>query len=371
MEHLVRSLHDGLLQPNGLMLMREKPFRLVLKSTFFTLLSAFFLSGCTSFPVRDAYYYDFYEQARLLMTGDEDETYRHLPDAAAKERFIDTFWQIRDPDPLTEENEFRDEFRERIAYANENFGFPAGNPDRETSRGWNTDRGRIYLVLGAPDWMHTVWREKEPEGILTRDATGNPEIPKEWIREEHWYYQGYHLTLVFTMQRRHWTLESAPPDLLNVIEEAKRELISPAHVTQTESGFRFSTRYEDRNVRIDIPVRSVQYAEKDGKLRALFNVTIEVMKVGSLVRTLRESREFLLTEEELLDLVHLEIRMPYAPPGPGEYLLRITVEDALDPLSEAYRKTLTIKGSPRGLCRSSPYSYFSESTGSVSAALRD
>jgi GWxTD domain-containing protein len=324
--------------------MRKGPFGFILKSTFFTLLSAFFLSACASFPVRDTYYYDFYEQARLLMTGAEDETYRHLPDAAAKERFIETFWEIRDPDPLTEENEFRDEFRERIEYASENFGFPAGNPDPETSRGWNTDRGRIYLVLGPPDWMHTVWREAEPEAVVTRDASGNPELPKEWIREEHWYYQKHHLTLVFTMQRRHWTLESAPPDLLNVIEEAKRELISPAHATEAGIGFRFSTRYEDPNVRIEIPVRSVQYAEQGGKLRARFDVTVEVMKEGMLIRTLQESPEFLLSEEELLELDHLEIRLPFAPPGPGEYLLRITVGDALHPLAEAYQKTITIKG---------------------------
>ena len=327
--------------------MRNGPLRRFLKSTFFTLLSVFFLSACASLPVRDAYYYEFYEKARLLMTEEEDESYRHLPDAAAKESFIDRFWEIRDPDPLTEENEFRDEFQERIEFANKNFGFPAGNPDPKTSRGWNTDRGRIYLVLGPPDWMHTVWREKEPEAIVTRDASGNPEVPKEWIREEHWYYQEQHLTLVFVMQRRYWALEAAPPDLLNVLEEAKRELISPAHAAGSEFGFRFSTRYEDRNVCIDIPVRSVQYAEKDGKLRALFEVTIEVLEEGVLVRTLQESREFLLSEEELLELNHLEIHLPYAPPGPGEYLLRVTVEDSLDPMPEAYRKTITIKGGSR------------------------
>jgi GWxTD domain-containing protein len=324
--------------------MRKEPVRRLLKSTFFTLFSIFFYFACASVQIRDSYYYDFYEKARLLMTEEEDETYRHLPDAAAKERFINTFWETRDPDSLTEENEFRDEFQERIEFANENFGFPAGTPNRETSRGWNTDRGRIYLVLGPPDWMHTIWREKEPEAVVARDASGNPEVPKEWIREEHWHYQEHHLTLVFMLHRRHWTLESAPPDLLHVMEEAKREMISPANATEAEFGFRFSLRYEDRCVRVDIPVRGVQYAEKDGKLRALFEVSVQVMKEGTLVRTLRESKEFLLSEGDLLDLRHLEIRMPYVPPGPGEYLLQVTVEDALDPMPEAYQKSLTIKG---------------------------
>jgi len=61
------------------------------------------------------------------------------------------FWQRRDPTPDTEENEFREEHYERIAYANEHFS--SGIP------GWKSDRGRIYIRWGKPDEI-----ESRPSG---------------------------------------------------------------------------------------------------------------------------------------------------------------------------------------------------------------
>jgi GWxTD domain-containing protein len=52
-------------------------------------------------------------------------------------------WHSRDPDPDTEENEFREQFYERVAYANEHFS--SGKAGRLT------DRGRIYIKFGKPD----------------------------------------------------------------------------------------------------------------------------------------------------------------------------------------------------------------------------
>jgi GWxTD domain-containing protein len=60
-----------------------------------------------------------------------------------RESFIEDFWRRRDPDPDTEENEYKEEYYERIAYANEHFA--SGIP------GWKTDRGRIYIMYGPPN----------------------------------------------------------------------------------------------------------------------------------------------------------------------------------------------------------------------------
>src|SRR5712692_3775915 len=68
-----------------------------------------------------------------------------------RERFIEEFWRRRDPDPDTDENEFREEYYERIAYANEHYA--SGIP------GWKTDRGRIYITWGKPDEV-----ESHPSG---------------------------------------------------------------------------------------------------------------------------------------------------------------------------------------------------------------
>jgi GWxTD domain-containing protein len=78
-----------------------------------------------------------------IITKDEKRAFLSLQTDEERENFIENFWRRRDPDPDTEENEYREEYYERIAYANEKF--TSGIP------GWKTDRGRIYIAWGKPD----------------------------------------------------------------------------------------------------------------------------------------------------------------------------------------------------------------------------
>jgi GWxTD domain-containing protein len=77
-----------------------------------------------------------------IITPDERRAYKKLQTDEEREQFIEGFWRRRDPDPDTEENEYKDEYYERIAYANQHFA--SGIP------GWKTDRGRIYIMYGPP-----------------------------------------------------------------------------------------------------------------------------------------------------------------------------------------------------------------------------
>ena len=86
-----------------------------------------------------------------IITNDEKKAFNKLTTDEERENFIENFWRRRDPNPDTEENEFREEFYERIAYANEHF--TSGIP------GWKTDRGRIYITWGKPDSI-----ESRPSG---------------------------------------------------------------------------------------------------------------------------------------------------------------------------------------------------------------
>jgi GWxTD domain-containing protein len=78
-----------------------------------------------------------------IITEQEKKAFRALATDEERENFIENFWRRRDPNPDTEENEYREEYYERIAYANEHF--TSGIP------GWKTDRGRIYITFGKPD----------------------------------------------------------------------------------------------------------------------------------------------------------------------------------------------------------------------------
>jgi GWxTD domain-containing protein len=83
------------------------------------------------------------EDVSYIITDEERAAFKQLSNDEERDNFIEAFWQRRDPTPDTEENEFKEEHYQRIAYANEHFA--AGVP------GWRTDRGRIYIVFGKPD----------------------------------------------------------------------------------------------------------------------------------------------------------------------------------------------------------------------------
>jgi GWxTD domain-containing protein len=80
------------------------------------------------------------EDVAWIITDEERQAFRQLSNDEERDQFIEAFWQRRDPTPDTEENEYKEEHYQRIAYANEHFA--AGIP------GWKSDRGRIYIMYG-------------------------------------------------------------------------------------------------------------------------------------------------------------------------------------------------------------------------------
>jgi GWxTD domain-containing protein len=83
------------------------------------------------------------EDVRWIITDVEGKTFKSLANDEERDSFIEQFWQRRNPNPDSNDNEYRDEYYARIAYANEHFA--AGEP------GWMTDRGHIYIAYGKPD----------------------------------------------------------------------------------------------------------------------------------------------------------------------------------------------------------------------------
>ncbi len=94
------------------------------------------------------------QDVSLIITPAELNAYNKLNTDDEREKFIQHFWDMRDPDPDTAENEYKAEYYERIAYANEHYS--SGKP------GWLSDRGRIYIKFGKPDEI-----ESHPSGGAT------------------------------------------------------------------------------------------------------------------------------------------------------------------------------------------------------------
>ncbi len=91
------------------------------------------------------------EDVRWIITDQELKAFKSLSNDEERDNFIEQFWQRRNPDPDSPENEYREENYRRIAYANEHFA--AGKP------GWKTDRGHMYIAYGKPDSI-----ESHPSG---------------------------------------------------------------------------------------------------------------------------------------------------------------------------------------------------------------
>src|SRR6202046_210838 len=83
------------------------------------------------------------EDVRWIITDQELKSFKSLSNDEERDTFIENFWRRRNPNPDSPENEYKDEYYARIAYANEHFA--AGKP------GWRTDRGHIYIAFGKPD----------------------------------------------------------------------------------------------------------------------------------------------------------------------------------------------------------------------------
>ncbi|MDQ1350453.1 MAG: hypothetical protein QG657_755 [Acidobacteriota bacterium] len=120
----------------------------------------------------------FYQEAHLLFTKQEKNIFNSLTSPEDRKRFIQYFWEIRNPNPYADENEFKLMMDERFSYVNSYL--KEGNVP-----GWKTDRGRIYMLLGPPDYVDTqpvfdnpdvhdymLWGYGDPT-FLDRENRGN------------------------------------------------------------------------------------------------------------------------------------------------------------------------------------------------------
>lgn len=84
------------------------------------------------------------EVIRYILSKRAQDQVEELTSGDARRRFLARFWISTDPDTTTVPNEFRQEYMRRLRYVNERF-----NTVRR--EGWQTDRGRVYLMHGEPN----------------------------------------------------------------------------------------------------------------------------------------------------------------------------------------------------------------------------
>jgi GWxTD domain-containing protein len=83
------------------------------------------------------------EDVRNIITDQERADFKKLTIDDQRDKFVEDFWNRRNPTPQSSENPYKEEHYRRIAYTNTHFA--ASGP------GWKTDRGRFYIMYGPPD----------------------------------------------------------------------------------------------------------------------------------------------------------------------------------------------------------------------------
>ena len=125
-----------------------------------------------------------------LFLREELEEWKELETDEDRGEFIRWFWDRRDDDLRDHQHPFREGFYTRVATANQRFsGFP---------RGWRSDRGRVWIILGRPDNLRTdfateleIWSYRTYGGILRSSSVmGEMQVAFIRVRVATWKING-------------------------------------------------------------------------------------------------------------------------------------------------------------------------------------
>jgi len=259
---------------------------------------------------------EFLSKVRYIVTREERKIFLELPDLEKKD-FQEEFWSLRDPDPATEENEFKEEYFRRIDEANRLFrgGIP----------GWLQDRGRIYILIGPPTERLTY----------PMQAHSKP--------QEIWYYGNFPVIFVDelgTGDYRLVTLSAA-----HLLELNKAQMASQEKAKPREKWFDFDvkTRIHERNeviVTMDIDYRDIWFAAVEDRLETTIVVSVELMDAEGMA-ILSEMKEYpvSLSEERIGETGGITIEYPLIL-RKGTYTLHLELENTAG--KESRKKTLRI-----------------------------
>src|SRR5277367_534830 len=108
-----------------------------------------------------------------IITKEERDRFMRLPTDEARDKFINDFWEVRNPVPGSQVNTYKEEIYQRIAFADSRFGVGSGTD------GWRTARGQTYITLGAPQQKQIFRNAANLRPIeVWFYANANPALPQ-------------------------------------------------------------------------------------------------------------------------------------------------------------------------------------------------
>jgi GWxTD domain-containing protein len=285
----------------------------------------------------------FLALVRYIITPGEYDEFTNLP-AGERDEFIENFWKRRDPDPETEENEFKEFYFTRLEEAQEIF---SGGGE-----GYLTDRGMIYVLFGPPNYV-------------TRSTV--PTVRGHGLREQWIYYfllDRYHDVRINFIDRfgsssfagphsfstGKFELERIGQSVFPLIQEAKESFIEPG---QKNKFFKYDIRIKKLDkegdsvklsIQIQVPYKNIWFAKAEDKMKATFLVKAKILD-DSKNKIWGHEQDYSLTvsEKEIQEL--LKVKKEYVIEIPaaletGRYSLHINITDNNE---EVEKKVLPLK----------------------------
>jgi GWxTD domain-containing protein len=265
--------------------------REAVKSVFSLLLFFLILASCAMKQIEknlDPESQKFLSEVRYLITKEERDAFLKLP-PSERDEFIEEFWKKRDLDPETEENKFKDEYYQRIKEANRLFT-EGGTP------GWLQDRGRVYILIGAPDQ-----RETYPRGRSFYD-----------VPTEIWYYGLFQIGFIDSHWTGNYQLDPLSAQHLAEINKGQMAFKQRIRVDKREDTyagiFELSleidkTQKDQPILRVEVPYKNIALTAEGKKLKTTLELSLAVFDASQKkVWEYKDQYPILLKEAELAKL---------------------------------------------------------------------
>jgi GWxTD domain-containing protein len=253
-------------------------------------------SGCRSYNLTRKLapaHADFLDKVGYIITKAERKIFLELPESG-RDDFITEFWKRRDPDPDTERNEFKLEYEGRVAKSEIMFR-GEGRP------GWQTDRGRIFILFGPPSERLTY----------PMDASG--------FCREVWYYGAFPVVFIDEQCSGNFVMKAINLQHLQELNIAQGYFQKTFSQEKKLFDYEVSMQktraegavYEGR-VYVDIPYDTIWFNFKGGRLETGFEVRLEVSDAsGTAIWQAQGTFPLELEEKDLTEKRKSRFRMEF------------------------------------------------------------
>jgi GWxTD domain-containing protein len=277
----------------------------------FLVIFSFLLSSCAMYQLErdlDPESKGFLSLVRYTIKKQERQIFLNLP-PSERPGFIVEFWEKRDPDPDTEENEFKTTYLNRIEEANILF-------KQGSTPGWLQDRGRVYITLGQP-----TNRETYPRGVT-----------QYGVPTEIWYYGFFPVMFIDENWTGNYRLNAFSAQQINEINRAQIDYGAKVPNKNIVFDFDFNMRkVQDGEAifEIEIPYTNIWFAENEDSMQTTLEITLNVDdEENNSVWKYQEGYDISIPNEKIEEYIGEKYRIEIpATIKPGNFMLTVEMEN--------------------------------------------